>query len=832
MKVSVNWLKQYLDFDLPPIDELVTKIGSQLGAVEEVINLGERYKNIYIVKVMVCEKLENSDHLHRCLIDDGGVVQGIERNEDGLVQVLTGAPNVHAGMLAVWLPPGTTVPESYEKEPFALQSRPMRGAMSHGMLASAKELAIGDSHEGLLEIDADEWSPHQADAKPGADFAKAYGLDDYIIDVENKMFTHRPDCFGILGVAREVAGIFGQQFKSPDWYATVKDVTAGADLALGITNDIPTQVPRFMAAAIKDVAVKSSPLWLQIELARVGAKPISNIVDVTNYVMLLTGQPLHAYDYDKVASGRLGARFAQKDEKLVLLNGKTIELTDADMVITDGTKPIGLAGVMGGAETEVSDDTKNIILECATFDMYTIRRTSMRHGLFTDAVTRFNKGQSPLQNPYILSLAIQSVHDVAGGAVASAVIDDDHTEGRQSVHPPVTLQTEFINARLGLDLSAADMATLLKNVEFKVTTDNEQLTVSAPFWRTDIELPEDVVEEVGRLYGFDKLPLELPKRGITPATEEPLLKQKSQIRNALVTAGANELLTYSFVHGNLLDKVMQPRDKAFKIANALSPDLQYYRYSALASLLDKVHANVKAGYDEFALFELGKGHNVDYRDQDGLPLELENLDLVYASKTEQKGAAYYHARRYLDVLAAHFSLTLTYRPQTEDPHTPMSDPFDFTRSARVFVGDAPLGLIGEFKPSVIRNLKLPKYVAGFTISQTQLLAAAQARPSTYQPLPRFPKTRQDICLRVPSSVAFTDLDSLVRQTLQASKPENTVLEVSPLDIYQRPDDPEHKQITFHIGLASFERTLTDQEVTKLLTQVADAAHQALEAETV
>jgi phenylalanyl-tRNA synthetase beta chain len=832
VKVSVNWLKQYLDFDLPSIDELAVRIGSQLGEVESVTNLGERYQNVYIVKVVVCEPLENSDHLHRCLIDDGGAMQAIERNEDGLVQVLTGAPNVHAGMLAVWLPPGATVPESYEKEPFLLQSRPMRGAMSHGMLASAKELAIGDSHEGLLEINADEWSPHQADIKPGADFAAIYGLNDYIIDIENKMFTHRPDCFGILGVAREVAGIFGQQFKSPDWYATIKDAIAGADLPLEISNDIPAQVPRFMAVAIKDVDVKPSPLWMQIELARVGAKPISNIVDVTNYVMLLTGQPLHAYDYAKVATGKLGARLAQKGETLALLNGKTIELADADMVITDGTKPIGLAGVMGGAETEVSADTKNIILECATFDMYTIRRTSMRHGLFTDAVTRFNKGQSPLQNPYILSLAMQSVYDAgAGGSVASAVADDDHTAGRQSVHVPVALHIDFVNARLGLVLSADDMATLLKNVEFGVEIDGDQLTVTAPFWRTDIELPEDVVEEIGRLYGFDKLPLALPKRDITPVVQEPLLKQKTKIRNALVAAGANELLTYSFVHGNLLDKVTQPRDKAFKVANALSPDLQYYRDSALASLLDKVHANIKAGYDAFALFELGKGHNVDYRDQDGLPLELENLDLIYASKTDQQGAPYYHARRYLDVLAANFGLSLTYKPLAEDPHTPMSDPFDYTRSAQVFVDESPLGMIGEFKPSIIRGLKLPKYVAGFTISQTQLLALAQTI-SNYQPLSRFPKTQQDICLRVPIAVTFAELDGLVRQTLEANKLDNTVLEVSPLDIYQRPDDPEHKQVTFHVSLASFERTLTDQEVTKLLSAAASAAHQTLQAETV
>lgn len=834
MKVSVNWLKQYLNFELPAVPELVEKIGAQLGAVEEVIDLGARYKNIGIVKVVTCEPLENSDHLHRCMIDDGGVRQDVERDEDGLVQVLTGAPNVHAGMWAVWLAPGTVVPESIiAGDPFTLTARPMRGAMSNGMLASAKELGIGDSHEGLLNINPDEWLPSGMQITPGADFAEVYGLNDHIIDIENKMFTHRPDCFGILGVAREVAGIFGEQFTSPDWYATVKEIVAGTDLPLTIVNDIPQSVPHFMAVSLKDVQLKASPLWMQIELARVGAKPISNVVDVTNYVMLLTGQPLHAYDYDKVGTGTLGARLAREGETIALLNGKTIELTDADMVITDGSKPIGLAGVMGGAETEVDGNTKNIILEVATFDMYTIRRTSMRHGLFTDAVTRFNKGQSPLQNSHILSLAMQSVQDVAGGTVASAVQDSDHTEGRSSVYEPVTVSVEFINARLGLQLSANEMATLLTNVEFGtvIGVEDREITVTAPFWRTDIELKEDVVEEVGRLYGFDKLPLELPVRAITPALQDALLAQKTAIRNTLTRAGANELLTYSFVHGNLLTKVGQSLDQAFKLTNALSPDLQYYRYSALPSLLDKVHPNVKAGYDEFALFELNKGHNVSYKDADGLPLELENLDLVYASKTEQPGAAYYRARRYLDVLAEDLGILLTYRPLTEDPHTPLSDPFDHGRTAQVFAGEAPIGMIGEFKGGVRKALKLPAYTAGFTVSQTQLLAAS-GQAKTYQPQPRFPKIEQDISLRVSTDTPYAELQGVVWRTLAAEKPEQTVLKLSVRDIYQPTDRPDSKHITFRVSLASFEKTMTDQEASALLGAVSDATAKAFNAERI
>jgi phenylalanyl-tRNA synthetase beta chain len=881
MKVSLNWVKQFIDFELPAVEELTKRIGAQLGAVEEVESLGEKYQGIPVVKVVVCEPLENSDHLHRCLIDDGGVVKDVERDEKGLVQVLTGAPNVHEGMLAVWLAPGMTVPESVGKDPFVLESRTMRGSMSHGMLASMKELALGDSHEGLIDIDKD--------VAPGTPFAEVYKLDDYIIDIENKMFTHRPDCFGALGVAREIAGILGHKFTSPEWYLSPrhpelvsgslseadgmpKQVRHDDTLELAVENEVPENVPRFTAIAIKDVEIKPSPLWLQVALLKVGAKSINNVVDLTNFYMLVTGQPLHAYDYDKVASGKLGARFAKQGEKLALLNGKTIELAEADMVITDGTKPIGLAGVMGGEATEVNDETKNIILECATFDMYAIRRTSMRHGLFTDAVTRFNKGQSPLQNRAVLAKITDDVQKMAGGSVASELVDIDHTKGRTSVHPPVTVAAEYINTRLGLNLSSEQMKTLLENVEFIVesrvksqesrgnaaTHDSEllshdsaaELLVTAPFWRTDIELREDVVEEVGRLYGFDKLPLELPQRTIAPAAKNTTIQLKQEIRSRLARAGANEVLTYSFVHGDLLAKTGQNPEDAFKVDNALSPDLQYYRLSLMPSLLDKVHGNMKAGYDEFALFELGKAHIVGQNDDDGLPREDDLLAVVVASadKLKKSGAAYYAAQKYLRQLVR---IQLVFKPVPEDMrHFDMLKPYDMTRSAFVYtLDDTFLGVIGEFRSTVRRALKLPTYTAGFELDIQALDGYGFTRPaSSYVPISRFPKTAQDITLKVDEQLPHQALYDFLNEELSkhnlggvpmpvfyniynGMKSNGVVMYgLTTRDIFQRTDDRAHKQITFRIEIASYERTLTDKEVNGLLDSVAAAAHDKFGAE--
>jgi len=841
MKLSLNAIKQYLDFELPPIEELVERIGAQLGAVEETEDLSHTYQGIIIVKVISCVDHPDSDHMHICMVDDGGVAKDVDRDAHGHVQVVCGAPNVHAGMMAAWLPPGSTVPESVGKDPFVLGKRELRGVTSNGMLASPKELALGDNHEGILEINPDEWSPKQSEIKPGADFAHVYGLDDTIIEIENKMFTHRPDLFGELGLSREVAGILGHPFKSPDWYASAAEFPAGSGLELQVTNESPELVPRFTTLTIKGVTVKPSPLWLQCELIRLGQKPVNNIVDVTNYIMLLTAQPTHAYDYDKLRGHQLIARMAKPDEQLMLINHKTYTLDPNDIVIADGEGVVGIAGIMGGGDSEVSDTTKNIVLECANFDMYAVRRSSMRHGLFTDALTRFNKGQSPLQNLHVLHLLMQSVFDVAGGEVGGPVTDLNHAEGREWVHPPVPVAVDFINARLGFNLSANDMATLLHNVEFDIliSPDGSAITVTAPFWRTDIETREDVVEEIGRLYGFDKLPLVLPERDIKPAAKNPELAVKQAIRAKLAEAGANELLTYSFVHGDLLAKAGQDKAEAFQLSNALSPDLQYYRLSLTPSLLDVVHANIKAGYDEFALFEIGKTHGKSELDDDGLPKEFGRVALVVAAEAKYAartygGAPYYQALELATNLLSHFGKAeLSFVPVVG---TDMSNhalfqqllnTFEPTRSALVYSGKQLLGVVGEYRRSTARALKLPDFCAGFELFLSAFAGDSAAR---YKPLSRFPRVTQDITLKVPVDAPHHDVYMLARQSVDAARPAETSATLVTTDIYQRDDDQAHKQVSLRLSITHHDKTLTDAEVGKLLDAVAAAAHEALGAE--
>lgn len=846
MKVSLNIVKSLVNFELPPVDELVARVNAQLGSVEKVIDLGAQYKDARIVHVVQCEPHPNADRLHVCLIDDGGAVANIPRDDKGYVQVVCGAPNVHADMWAVWLPPNSTVPASFaDAEPFVLGARKLRGVLSQGMLAAADELAIGTDHDGIVEISGRDM-PKGAVLRAGDSFAQVFGLDDVVLDIENKMFTHRPDCFGQLGVAREISGIFEQAFTSPDWYTVAQKFADGSGLELDIYNDIPDLVPRFMAVAVKNVAVQPSPLWLQCQLVAMGGKPINNIVDATNYIMLMTAQPTHAYDYDKLRGGKLGARMAHEGETIALLNGKTYTLGTDDIVIADGERAVALGGIMGGADTEVSSDTKNVVLECASFDMYAVRKTAMRHGVFTDALSRFNKGQSPLQNAPVLKRLMGMV----GGEQASAVYDkkqfsDEFDEYFAGKYTPanIDINSSFINQRLGLQLTDSDIYTLLNNVEVHSHGPEDELgymCIQVPFWRTDIELKEDVVEEVGRLYDFGKLPRELPQRSTKPAPKNPRRELKRQIREQLSRAGANEALTYSFVHEHILKRAEQHADQAYKLSNALSPDLQYYRLSVLPSLLDKVHANIKAGHDEFCLFEIGKGHDVRLpHSEDGLPSERTFVDAVYAAKKARASAPYYQAQRMavrlLSSLGVQFEL-IPMATENDDGEElggvefEVAAPFDRRRSAWILCGKERLGIVGEFKQAVRRNFKLPEYAAGFSIDFDQLLAQPRDEQA-YRPLSRFPSTSRDVSLRAPRDVSYAELYHVVQAAVGESAGDITVT-IEPRAIFQPANDHSIKTTTFRLRMTHYERTLTDADAKPIVDRVATMALAKLGAECV
>ncbi len=538
-------------------------------------------------------------------------------------------------------------------------------------------------------------------------------------------------------------------------------------------------------------------------------------------------------------------RHPEKGEKITLLNGKTIEPSVGTMMVATDKQLICLGGAMGGENSEVDENTKNIIIEAATWDMYTMRRTSMSYGIFSDAVTRFTKGQSPLQNLATVAKIVNEIHQFAGGKIAGPLHDlnnlSDEVMAQGNINAPVTVARDFITARLGFDISAEDMARLLRNAEFVVDVHGDSLRVSSPFWRTDIAIAEDVVEEVGRLYGYDRLPLDLPKRDLTPATRNGSYDLKTRVADYLSCSGANEVFTYTFVHGRLLEQTGQNPELAFQLSNALSPDLQYYRMSLTPSLLEKVHGNTKTGHETFALLEQNKVHVKTELDDDGLPLEFQRIALVFASDGKAakrlSGASFYQAKAYLSGLLNSFGIdqAVTYEPLSELSFTghqaqeQMAKPFAPKRSAAVLRDGNVVGIVGEYRGSVRRALKLPDVCAGFELFASSLDAAAQ---SSYIPLPRFPKVEQDICLRVTNDITYRRLYDFVLAEISAAQPENVLSSVSPVDIYQREDDADHKQITLRLGIASYDWTLTDVEVAKILDTVASTAHTELNADLI
>lgn len=820
MIISVNWLKKFVDIDLP-IADLQTLIGARLVEIESVVDLGKKYKDVLIVRVVECAPQEGTDHLNLTKIDDGGVVKDIERDENGLIQVVCGANNVTAGMLAAWLPPASIVPDTFDdKEPFVLTAKNLRGVMSNGMLASAKELDLFDDHTGIVVIDKE--------VPVGSSFAAVYELDDYLLDIENKSLTHRPDTFGILGFAREVAAITNKPFVTPEWfvneYPTYGEKDGSMDAPKVLIDD-PSLSSRYLAVVMSGAdGTRQSPLEIQTYLARVGVRPISAVVDVTNYLMMLTSQPLHAFDYDKllaVAGGKaeIHVRVGRDKEKMVLLDGREVELTSEDIVIAAGETAIGLAGAMGGLNTVIDDNTKNIIIESATFDLYKLRATQMRHGIFSEAITRFTKGQPAELCAPVLSNAIELMGEWAG---AKRVSDVSEANGTSIESSSLTITTQFINNVLGSSFELSEIEKILKSVEFAtVEKSTNELSVAAPYWRADIHIPEDIAEEIGRIQGFDEITPTLPLRDFTAVRPSNFDTFCQQIRRILVRAGANEILTYSFVHGDLLKKAGQDPANSYRIINSISPDLQYYRQSLTPSLLNVVHSNIKQGYENFALFELNKTHQKT-RDlnEEKVPIEDTNLAFIIASRSSKTTAPYYEAKRYLSFIGEMSGLDIEFIAIDAKSTDAICTPFEYRRSAYVLDKNSgqSIGIVGEYTKSTARFFKLPAFIAGFEIDVDALYKAIREAPSKYTTLSRFPSTSRDVCFQVNQDISYSEIINSAQSAIKTSE---LKIEISPLDIYQD-KSVETKNITVRIQLTSNTKTLTGADIDAEIKKISDS----------
>lgn len=819
MIISLNWLKKFTNIEMP-ITELVELIGARLVEIEDITNLGDKYKDILIVRVVNAKKMEGSDHLSVTKIDDGGVTKNIERDENGYIQVVCGAPNIKSGQLVVWLPPESIVPETFGgAEPFKLGVRNLRGTISNGMIASSRELGLSDEHAGILEI--------EDDIKTGTSFAEAYELDDYLFNIENKSLTHRPDCFGIIGFAREVAAISGKEFKTPDWLMSLSTDFGlnNSEFELSVLIDNPELCSRYLAIVMSGAdSNQKSPLQIQTYLSRVGVRPINAVVDVTNYLMMLTGQPLHAFDYDKLIAlnngkAEIHVRTGHDKEKLELLDGRTIELTSGDIIIASGDMPIGLAGAMGGANTIIDDNTAKIIIESATFNLYNLRSTQMRHGIFSEAITRFTKGQPAELALPVLLMATKLMSEWSGACLVSTVIDNYPTENNLL---EIKLSQTLINNVLGSDLDLPKIKNTLCGAEFDINIDEPDIiSAQVPYWRADIHIAEDIIEEVGRLNGFDSIAPTLPSRDFYAIKPDSFDSFRTKLRKILVRAGANEVLTYSFIHGDVLQKSGQDINNSYKIMNSISPDLQYYRQTLTPNLLGLISPNIKQGYDNFALFEINKTHQKqDGLNNENVPVEADMLALTITSKNKKTGTAYYQAKKIVDYLCELFNINLSYNVPKNDMASALTAPFENCRSAVITDSKTGLlvGVVGEYKRSVTRSFKLPEYASGFEIDVRTLFNITQSASGIYKPISRFPAAERDICFKVMRNVNYKQIIDAISLTLGSI---NLEAHISPVDIYQ-PASGDTKNITIRIRLVANDHTLNSDEVLSVIKSVIES----------
>ncbi len=788
MRISLNWLKKYVSVPVSN-EDLIRLIGARLVEVEGVIDESAKYNNIYVAKVVSAEKIPDT-HLTLCQIYVGDKeIDKVEKNEAGLVQVVCGAPNVHIGMLAAWIAPGAIVPVSvHEDAPFVIGKRKMLNKYdSFGMLAGADELDFGGDHSGIVEINPSE-------AQPGDLLSDVFELNDLILEIENKSLTHRPDCFGIIGFAREVAGILGEKFDEPEFLTEEKVFPKGffakwgngirakkSELTVNIAN--PEICPRYSCAVIKVVEPTAEDKYLsemKILLAKSGMQSVSKIVDITNYLMLLTGQPLHAFDYDKfLAVGGsekpiVNVRLAYGGETIELLDGKEIVCVPSDILITSNDVPVAMAGAMGGKNTEIDESTNNVLLESASFSLFNLRKTQMEHGIFSEAITRFTKGVPAGGTFNVLAEAIKEINGKPLDACDAFVGWKKPQE--------VVVSVSEINALLGTDYSKKLIIETLSNVGFDIESSGDVLTVWAKVWRTDIHIKEDIIEEVGRLLGYDNIEPTLPRHAT--AEKNRMLELKSHIREIMKEYGANEVLTYSFVSERLLKKAGLDANNSYKIVNSISPDLQYVRQTIVPSLLEKAYLNQKLPVDKFAIFEVNKVYQKCWgMDDENVPVERMQMGFVVAER-KTTGDAYYKAKFFAEKMLEELNIKVKFLPLRSLAADAL--PFENKRAAEIWtLDDQYVGVVGEFKNSVRRNFKLAEYLAGFELGVDLInqLAGIRAVKSDFE-------VKDQIDETVTTDKKYAEVLAEV-----SGKYPNAV--ITPVSIYQ-PEGASKKNITFHI----------------------------------
>ena len=781
MKVSLKWLRDYVPVSLEPkeLAHKLTMAGIEVGDVEEV---GQPWEGVCVGTVRKVNKHPNADRLSLCTVD----------LPDETFEVICGAPNVAAGQNIAFARVGAELFDGHSGKPIKLKAAKIRGVVSNGMICSEKELGMSEEHEGILVL--------PEDAPPGMPLLEYLG--DSILELE--LTPNRPDCLSMLGVAQEVAALTGGAVTAPK-IAYVEEESSAADMAAVEIAD-PDLCSRYTASIISGLKIGPSPAWMQERLKACGMRPINNVVDVTNYVMMEYGQPLHAFDYDKVKDHRIIVRRARAGERLMTLDGEDRPLDPEMLVIADPDGPIGLAGVMGGANTEVTENTTTLLLESANFNNVNIRRTSTRLKLRSEASIRFDKGLSPELPPRGLRRATQLLAAIAGGAVARGIIDVYPGAREQA---PLGITESRIKQVLGIAMGMDKVRGVLESLGFQCEESGQgALNVAAPYWRTDISIEDDLVEEVARISGYDDIPT-TPLSGRIPLNEPDEARTlRDTVKDILAGCGMQEVVNYSLSDVKGLENAGLCRLAELiplRVANPLRVEQEYLRLSLRPGLLSNVERNRKYHHGPLLMFEAGKV----YIPRDGaLPDEQEILAGVVTGDPDDPMDGFLRAKGVLETMLARLGVETRFeRGEGEGLHP--------GRVVDVLARGNRLATLGEVHPQVLEAFDIEG--ASVHLFEVDLGKLRAHIPSSkrYKPVSRYPGALRDLALIVDA-----ETPSRAVQEVIASFP--LVTSVDLFDVYTGDQvESGKKSLAFRVLYQSPSRTLSEHELTMVQAQLLD-----------
>ncbi|WP_050181165.1 phenylalanine--tRNA ligase subunit beta [Domibacillus robiginosus] len=804
MFVSYKWLSQYVDIADQTPEELAEKITRAGIEVEGVEMPASEMKGIVVGYVQSREQHPNADKLSKCLVDVG---------EAEPVQIICGAKNVDAGQFVAVARTGAVLPGN-----FKIKRAKLRGEESNGMICSLSELGIEsrlnpkEYAEGIFNF------PN--DVTPGEDALAALNRDDAILELS--LTPNRSDALSMIGVAYEVAAILGRDVKLPE--PKPAEAAEQASDAIRIHIDAPEDNPLYIARVVKNVKIGPSPLWMQTLLMNAGVRPHNNVVDITNYVLMEYGQPLHAFDLHRIETGEIVVRRAAEGEKFTTLDDAERTLSADQLVITNGQEPIALAGVMGGANSEVTDQTVNVLIESAYFNGQTVRTASKAHGLRSEASARFEKGVDPSRVQAACDRAAELMSELAEGTVLSGSV----VAGEYAPEPKeVSVTLDRLNTRLGTSLTMENVEDIFSRLKFKTATNGDTITVTVPTRRGDITIPEDLTEEVARLYGYDHIPLTLPEGEALPGALSPYQLGRRIVRRYLEGAGFTQAVTYSLTSQKRATQFALEVREPVALAMPMSEERAYLRESLLPHLIEAAAYNNARQMGSVALYETGsvylnEGDNVQPKEEERLAGIVTGLWQEHLWQGEKKAVDFFAVKGVIEGIAARLGLTDRLSFQKAAP-----EGFHPGRTAFVLLDGQPVGVIGQIHPSLTKEVDV-KEAYLFELKLDVLLSVE--RPAlSYTPIPRFPSISRDIALVVDSAVEAASLESIIKEAGGA-----LLTNVHVFDVYEGERmEAGKKSVAFALTYMNPEKTLTDEEVTavheKVLAALKDKANADLRA---